>query len=165
MTPDPFTQGERLLWAVLEGSEAFTSLVREGNRIKFGTSDALEEPRLDSTHVTDYPRVAIYPGSGQSNKVRTSAGPSLSQVYIIEISSGSMRTHAKMNPVKWAVWRAIEALLDQTKARMAFTYQVNTGSFQDSVNLGNQDERGPRGWVSVLDVTVEMKFPKSEMAP
>lgn len=161
---DPFTKVERALWAVLEADTEFCALVARANRVNFANPACPTDPVRESLSTADMPEVMILPTTAAPNTHRTSAGPSLRQDYNLIITSGDARTHAKLNPVKWAVWKAFERLMDDMTTRCPFVRKVDTGNFNDGFNNpapGTVNDRGPRGWGSVLEIQVLMFFEKA----
>lgn len=161
--PDPFTQIERALWHVLESHSPFTDLVKPGNRIKFAHTDTGRDPIKDELQTADMPEVMILPTT-TAGKNRSSKGPGITQSFNLVITTGDTRTWVKLYPVKWEVYRAFEKLNDQIKHLCPFVTQVNVGGFSDGFNVGEQRERGPRGWNSVLDIGVDSIFSHAEIA-
>jgi len=163
LSPDPFTQVERAIWQVLEAHTGFAALVKANNRVNFANPSGSTDPVRDSLQTSDMPEVMILPTNASPSN-RRSSGPGLTQSFNLVITSGDARTHAKLNPVKWAAWSALERLNDQLKDRCPFVAQVNTGSFADGFSTGEQPERGPRGWNSVLQIDVVMVFAHEDLA-
>lgn len=152
------------LWTMLEASPAFTSYVKEGNRIKFtGTSRVYAK---DSVGGADLPEVCIGLIGQEVHLQNTSGSSKIVQIWEIRVSTGDFRTAALLD-LNWII---LCAMLDwNTRLRDALTWQsekfvivcrplkIEETADEEQLNRGN------RGWAAVWRGEVELNFSTTDM--
>lgn len=155
---DPFTQVHNALWALLIANTLFASKVKAANRIRFDSTET--EPIRAAATSEDQPWVTIVQSGGsEKDDARTFAARMINQSYEVQVWTGNQRVHKELNPIKWAVVKAVLGALGAlTTTDAGFVKNVRiAGAWQDRLEPGTEAQAS-RGWVHVLTVEVWMDF-------
>lgn len=151
---DPFTQVYDGLWETLEAERDFTDLVRIGNRISFAGPEA--RPRKAELGYGDMPEVEIVPIGGEAQPWSTSTTLMAVERFEIRSVTGDQRIHEILNPLRWAILRALVArprLGLPSWVEDARIVAVETAQFEDVEGSPRQE---PPGWF--LTVRIEVRI-------
>ena len=153
---DPFTQVLLQLWAILEGSPAFTNFVKPGNRIKF-TGAANQNPIKKDVQPGDLPECIIEPITSADEPAKTSMSAMVSQTWSIKIATNDLRINAGMFQVRWAVLQAFAKAGDNLGLYFISRTRITTSlsNIYDPV-----ENRGTYGWTLMLTIVTDLEFAK-----
>lgn len=157
---DPFSMLFDAFWEMAEASVPLMELVKEGNRIKFNTSD--RDPIKSEIAAADLPELVLSTeGSTEVNLHRTSCSTSIQRQYSWIIATGDKRVKAYLYPVEFALMCAM-ANWKNTIGALTWQGQDFVKSAQlIGVTEGQSDpnaNRGIMGWSTIWRCQVDMHF-------
>jgi hypothetical protein len=165
---DPYTLVHDALWGILEANQGFAALVKPGNRIKF--TNRGRDPDKQQAGADDFPEVRIIIRSSAPGEKASSSSCFDRQTFEIQVSSGDQRFDAAYFPVKWSVFRAMNAarrdllaLIDGlTWNGRSFVLNIRPTGVSEGVSDSDQN-RGIKGWYGAWACDVEMQFALADM--
>jgi hypothetical protein len=146
------------IWDMLEDKYEFTSLVEEGNRIKYTGSKLA--PDKDTVSTASLPQVRVIATGLEPHIRRTTSGSSLNIIWEIQIASGDQR-FATVFDVSWAIYRAMTGWADHimTLEYGGETFVTLARPLKVKTELGSPEaDRGIKGWSSVWAGEVQLWF-------
>ncbi len=160
MATDPFSLVVDELWAILEDTAEFCSVVLAGNRAKFDSPDPALQIK-EQIGPADRPEVRLVPSAVEPLGCTSSSTKVLFTVNL-QIAAGDMRMRKVVFPVLWATIRALSRCRDRLQAlewngEVGFVKTLKAGSGTFSLSEVDLD-RGVAGWLNVLPLTMEMWF-------
>lgn len=160
---DPFSRLEEAIWATLVSFAPLTALVNVGNMVNLTGPD--DQPFKPSMVGGDVPELLLLQTGGEI-KERTSSGRTWVQRYALGIVSDQLRTNTPqaINPVKWAVFRALSlAEVAGKLPGLPFVTSIDFANFTDSMADPSPIDRKVRGWKTVIEVSANLRFSHAEM--
>jgi len=162
---NPFDLVFNALWTLAEQSDALTSLVKTGNRIKFNTSN--RDPIKPVVADADVPELILSSeGSSTLNLHSSSCGSMIVKRYTWLLSTGDMRINHHLNPVTWALlcamadWQSVLGPLQWEDELFCKRFNlIDTSEGQSDP----ERNRGLRGWSALWRCEVEMHFTTSKL--
>jgi len=146
-------------------SNALSTLVRPGNRIRYDTNN--RDPIKENVSDADLPELILTSGgSGPPRLHATSSGSMCTRKYSWLITTGDFRVSYRLYPVEFALFAA----MSNWKAHLgALTW--NSKSFakrMDVVDVTNglsdpDRNRGIRGWSAIWTCEIEMHFTTEDL--
>lgn len=165
MRENPFTLVYDALWAMLEAHPQFVVDVKEGNRIKYNSSedrDPLKQEILDA----DLPEVVLVQTSVSANLYQSSSGSMCLRQYSILVSTGDFRYNKFLAQVEWDIFTAMmlwkERLGSLQWKNKAFVKRSNILSATSGAS-DSERNRGIKGWSAIWTVEVEMHFTSQDL--
>lgn len=167
---DPFSIVEDAVWFALESYEPLAALVKRGNRVRLTGTKV--NPIERSSSAGDFPELHVWPSGanirGGQSVPRASDLRCWHQLYRIGIVSEHLRTNmpAGINVLKWHAYRAlIRAEETLVSPSIPFVYAIEIGELMDGLQDVNAAmvERGIKGWKSLLDLEVRMRWSTAEL--
>lgn len=165
MATDPFTLVYSALWDMLEANAEFADMVKVGNRIRFDIEKrGVLKPDVSTA---DLPEVILTTFGGSLNLIDTSSSSKVTRFYQIVISTGDLRLAEYLNPLEWAIframvgWRTTLGALRWKDKSFVKRANVTTGSEGESDPERN---RGIKGWSALWTIEVEMHFATADLA-
>ena len=164
ITLDPFTEVYNLAWSLLEASDTFCAMVREGNRIKFSGAHAQQIKEQVST--ADLPEVRIVSMGASSHLWRTSNSSTITRRLSVQLASGDQRYAEALYPLEWAIYRALADWPNQVRELTwnGKPFVVNVRCTDAQHGQSDADLiRGIKGWVSIWSVDLDLVFATEEL--
>lgn len=159
MADDPFIQVFRGIWAMLEASEEFCSLVPEGCRIKF--ADGTRDPDIDERISADTARVAVLSLGPQPSPEYTSDSSGVSLLWSIELVSGSQQLETVCQ-LDWIIYRALLKWRAYLRERVLWNEKACVQLFRalkvDADIATKRELRAPKGWQSLWVGKCDLNF-------
>lgn len=153
---DPYTQVYDRIWELLEAEASLMQLVKPGNRVNL--QDRNPSPRKSNTQDGDLPELSVMPMGGGVDLWKTNTTAIFDEVYRIAIATGDLRPHKQLNPIKFAVLRA----LGRTANDLGLPFVVTTNCMSVTDTLYDlAQNRGTVAWSALYDVRVTMKIPRA----
>lgn len=174
MTPDPLSQVESMMWAVVEGHKPITDAVRVANRLKLN----VEEPFRANPVTADIPELVFLPRSLRFNvpgSGNSSSSCSVTRAMSFLLTTGTLRTERPqgdaLNQLQWEMFVAFErARFKSAEAGVGmfglnFIRTFNIETFGAGLNeVGELGERLiAQGWRSVMDFSAILVFNRQEV--
>lgn len=155
-TVDPYTQVYDKLWDLLEGEPSLAAIIKPGNRINL--QDRNPSRRKTNTQDGDLPELSVMQMGGEVDLWKTNTTAIFDEVYRISVATGDLRPHKQLNPIKFAVLRA----LGKAANNLNLDFVLNTvcQSVTDTMYDTTQN-RGTVAWSALYDVRVTMKIPRA----
>lgn len=164
---DPLTRVHNALWEALEAHSGFTGIVKVANRIKFAGADLKQ--RKDVAAAGDLPEIRIVPAGGMAHLFATSSSSTLSQNWMIEVSTDQLRLDAPNGarsvgifPIKWEIYRAMSKVYAKLNALTfngeSFVKKAPLLQHMDAPKATEEEARNVTGWYATLSIMVEMHF-------
>lgn len=156
------------LWGILEASNAFTTLVKVGNRVKFDSA-VDRGPKKPEVQSADLPEVVLVSeGFTGINLHDTSSSSKFTETFALIISTGDFRYNDIASQLNWVTicalrdWKAAFASVkwrNQPFVKKLDFFGANVGESNPERN------RQIKGWVTVWRLQVEMHFATSDVVP
>ena len=158
---DPFTQVYDKLWTALIAHDKFQTQVRLGNRIDLQSDEAVD-PYKDVLQAGDLPEVILRPAAGSVHLRATSNRTLVTQSYVIDMTTGDLRTNVKLFPIQWAIIQAIHGAGETLG--LSFVKHVTITGVEDTETGGDRRlATGVEGWTSIITINVEMWFTDDDL--
>ena len=164
--PTPLVMVHDSLWEMVDRNPAITSMVSTKNKIRFLTQDG--DKREATTK--DFPELVIMPASIMGAVRSNSTSTNLTAKYDFYIATNDIviTTH---DTLQWEVMRALVDW-DQVLCKLVWPkggtrhFIIQAAEFESTIGLNNNvlnDNRGLRGWCSLLSVKIQMSFNTADM--
>ncbi len=155
-TPDPWMQLEAAVWTALEDESSFAELVRPANRWRM--SHGKPRPRVTSA---DLPEARLRFEGGQVDATFSSTHWQQQEQLVVELASGDTRA-GLIHKLRHAAIKAIGKAARQ-RLGLDFIAEVTvTEAVQQDAPQRWQVERGIKGWIALVRITILMQFPHPE---
>lgn len=140
------------------------------NRVLDATARAKHFPDITSTtdgrpvktniQDADSPEILIVPTGGSVVIGRTNTDHRVTQAYSVRITSIKMVTHAELNPVLFALFRAFCRIkrLNQRLGLPEFVETVRHADYATSISDLDDGQRGTLGWITALNIEIDFHF-------
>ena len=167
MSSDPFSLVYDTLWLALEDNTVFSSLVKDGNRVKLSGID-VGDPFKHEVSEGDLPEVRIIAVESDIHLNQTSSSSRVTKTFEVGIATGELRITSQkaILPVEWEIIRALadwETLLAELLWNKR-KFVTNTRLITSQYGTSDTDlNRGIKGWTALMAMQVEMWFVTSEV--
>ncbi len=159
---DPFEQVLKRLWSyVIEEHSPITDVVKAGSRVKRWTS---EKPVKLNRQNADYPMLDVKPGTFTRSS-RTSKSLIASQVYFIEVATGSQDVDRRLTLLQWELLRAFEAAEVKGDGRFNLGLDYVTSVEIELIDVSDNDAAAQLGrlqWTAIAGVEVNFAFDREK---
>jgi len=164
-SPDPFSQVEAALWAVLESHAPLAALVPLGNRIRF--NGEADDPAKDSATAADAPELMVFP-AGFELEGGTSSSIMVRQRYVVSIATDSLNTSRirEYNAIKWELLVAAEKAREGLAAGVKGVYAIRDLKIVSGDERPNDPEKtnvSGKGWFALVIFDARLVFPRAEV--
>lgn len=160
---DPFTLVFDALWALAEASVPLSTLVRQGNRIKYNDSYDRnpEKPAIEDADLPEL--ILVTTGAAEGNYNINSCDAKLTRNYSWLLTTGDMRVSYRLYPAQFAIWCAMANYatvlpLLNWNGNLNFIKNLSMPSIGEGL-LTPEQNRNISGWSSVWNITVDFYLP------
>jgi hypothetical protein len=160
---DPLSTVYDAFWTNLETVSDLTSLVLDGNRLKFDKRNAIK----GQVQSADLPELRVILVGGDPRHKAHSGGTMWLENYEIGLLTGENEISRILMPLRWALRKAVNAVELNLPALDLSTWEgsvvsVNPTAVRDGVSP-NALARGIDGWMSFWSIDVLLSFSKASL--
>ena len=151
---DPFSLVYERVWDILTGHKPLADLVNLRNRIRFDQTE--QDPEKQEIEDSDLPELMLVPAGGEAEPFDTNTTARATQDLELQLTTGDLRVHEVLFPVKWQLLRA----LVQCGVQLGGFDFVRGVGFSNITEEFDNDaaNRGTRGWSATITIRVDMHF-------
>lgn len=156
---DPFSMVYNTVWDVLNRHKPLADLVKLRNRIRFDTDD--RDPEKQEIIDSDVPELEMYPAGGDAEPFHTNTSSLASQSLVLQLTTGELRIHKVLFPVKWELLKAL-IQCGHNLGGLPFVRGISFSGI-DETQDDDAANRGTRGWSATITITILMVFDNTRL--